>query len=82
MKKYIITFGSGQFPSFKGNPMNVMLVVEADSEGFARDKIRRTEIGNNFCTSYPYTEETVEEFTTYGMKEYTMEDLGLYDLHK
>ena len=82
MKKYIITFGSGQLQMFNGNSMDVMLVIEADSEAFARDMVRRTEIGNNFCTSYPYTDEVVEEFIAYGMKEYTLEDLGLPNFYE
>ena len=32
-------------------------------------------IGGVFCTSYPYTNETVKEFYDYGMKEYSLSDL-------
>ncbi len=77
MSKFIITFGVGQLPKFKGNPMDVMLVVEAHSEAYARDKVRATTIGNNFCESYYYTEDIVEELTQCGAREYTLEDLGV-----
>jgi len=77
MAKYIFTFGSCQLPEFKGNPMKVMLVVEADSENYARRKVFDSSIGDKFCTSYPYTDERVEEFEMYGISEYTLKDLGV-----
>lgn len=74
MSKYIITFGAGQLPMFKGSSMDVMLVIEAPSETYAKNQVRATSIGNNFCTSYPY-EEVIDEFKQYGMTEYTLEEV-------
>ena len=77
MGKFIITFGSSMLPTFRGNPMNVMLVIEAETENEARAIIRTTSVENNFCTSYPYTEERVKDFENYGMSEYSLSDLNL-----
>ena len=77
MNKYVITFGSDQLPEFPGNSLKVMLVIEADSERYARDKVFNTSIGGNFCTSYKY-DDVAEEFKElYDMEEYTLEDLGV-----
>ena len=74
--KTIITFGSGQLTEFFVRPTNVMLVIEAENENEARQKaFNFPGIGRRFCTSYPYTNETVKEFYDYGMKEYTLSDL-------
>lgn len=73
--KTIITFGSGQLTNFNVKPLDVMLVVEADSEKFARQQVFDSVIGTNFCTSYSY-EKYVQEFTEqYGMQEYSLEEL-------
>lgn len=74
--KTIITFGSGQLTEFFVRPTNVMLVIEAENENEARQKaFNFPGIGQRFCTSYPYTDETVKEFYGYGMKEYSLLDL-------
>lgn len=74
--KTVITFGSGQLTEFFVRPTNVMLVIEAENELEARNKVFAFDgIGERFCTSYNY-EEVKEEFTAkYGMKEYSLEDL-------
>jgi hypothetical protein len=76
MKKFIITFGSGQLDEFSVAPTSVSLVVESETENGAREKVFNTQgIGGRFCTSYPY-EDFAEEFKVkYNMKEYTLEDL-------
>ena len=76
MKKYIFTFGSNQLPELrhKLNPMDVMLVVEGENEGKAREVVFKSFIGEKFCTSYPYSykEEFVEK---YNMYESTLNEL-------
>ena len=76
LKKYIFTFGSNQLPELRHqlNPMDVMLVVEAEDEGEAREKVFESFIGERFCTSYPYSykEEFIEK---YNMYEITLNEL-------
>ena len=77
MKKWIFTFGSGQLEELGGfiNPMDMMLVVEDDHEGKAREKVMDSFIGKKFCTSYPY-EKYVDEFREkYGMFECNFDKL-------
>ena len=75
-KKYIFTFGSNQLPELRHqlNPMDVMLVVEAEDEQIARREVFESFIGERFCTSYPYSykEEFVEN---YNMYEATLNEL-------
>lgn len=75
MNKYIITFGSGQLLGFQVNPLKVALIIEADNENSARQKVFNFYgIGSKFCTSYPYSK--IEEFKTkFNMREYTLDDL-------
>ena len=74
--KYVITFGSGQLTEFFVNPANVMLVIEAENEKWARQKIFNFPgIGQSFCTSYDYNEVKDEFMNKYGMKEYSLDDL-------
>jgi len=56
--KYIFTFGSDHLKEVSAivNPMNIMLVVTAESEGQAREKVFNSFIGKKFATSYPYSE--------------------------
>ena len=76
MKKYVITFGSGQLTEFFVRPTNVMLVIEAEDENSARQKVFDFPgIGERFCTSYEYDEVKDEFKNKYGMKEYTLEEL-------
>jgi hypothetical protein len=60
MKKYYISFGSGQLKQFQLpttiNKSLLLVEVEAETENEARNIIiNNTSIGTNFCTSY--TEE-------------------------
>ncbi len=74
MNKYIFTFGSRHLKEFNVNPMEVMLIVEAENEGSARDKVFNFPgIGEYFCTSYRYSRK--HEFNKFNMVEYTLEDL-------
>lgn len=74
--KYVITFGSGQLTEFYVRPTNVMLVIEAENEGLARQSVFDFPgIGSRFCTSYDYDEVKDEFINKYGMSEYTLEDL-------
>lgn len=76
MKKFIITFGSGQLTEFYVNPYTVMLVIEAEDENKAREQVFQFPgIGDKFCTSYRY-DDVVDVFKIkYGMQEYTLDDL-------
>lgn len=74
--KYIITFGSGQLPSFNVVPNDVSLVIDAESEVEARIKASQIEgVGNRFCSSYPYSTASEKFKKEYGMTEYTIEQL-------
>lgn len=75
MEKFIFTFGSDQLPEYKGNPMKVMLVVEAPTETTAREIVMATSIGTQFCTSYKYEDMAGEFELKYGMEEITLEEL-------
>ena len=77
MRKFIITFGSGQLPEVRHllNPADIMLVVEANDEQEARGEVFDSFIGNKFCTSYPH-EQFAEEFVEkYNMYEITLNEL-------
>lgn len=74
MNKYIFTFGSGHLKDFNINPMSTMLIVEAENESSAREKVFNFPgIGEYFCTSYSYDERRT--FDKYNMIDYTLEDL-------
>lgn len=74
MKKFIATFGSNQLKEFDVRAMNVMLIIEGKNENEARKPLFEEPFNGKFSFSYPY--EKAEEFKkTYGMKEYTMEQL-------
>ena len=79
-KKWIITFGSGQLPEVASiiNPMNIMLIVEAPTEGIAREKVFNSFIGRNFCTSYPYEPYAKEFKEKYRMIECKLDNLIKY----
>ena len=76
LKKYIFTFGSNHLPELRHqlNPMQVMLVVEAEDEQVSRREVFESFIGERFCTSYPYSykEEFIEK---YNMYEITLNEL-------
>jgi hypothetical protein len=58
----------------KLNPMKVALVVEADNEQIARNKVFNSRIGEFFSTSYDY-DTNIEKFKAMGMQEYTLAEL-------
>jgi len=72
--KTIITFGSGQIPWFKGNPLKVMLVIDKNIQD-ARSEVFKTQIGPNFCTSYNYYDESEEFQKKYNMKAYKLNQI-------
>jgi len=73
--KTAFTFGSNQLPRLRMNPMDVILVIEADTEQEARQIVFDSFIGDKFCTSYP--EKYIAEFESeYNMKQYTLEELS------
>jgi hypothetical protein len=80
MKKFIFTFGSEQLPEIKHivNPMDIMLIVEAEAEGLAREKVFNSFIGKNFCTSYPYKKHVNEFKEKYNMFECEFNKLIAY----
>lgn len=80
IKKYIITFGSGQLPEINQiiNPNDIMLVVEANSMGQAREQIFNSFIGDKFCTSYDYIPHAQEFKEKHNMFECTLENLITY----
>ena len=69
--KWIFTFGSDQLPEVHGiiSPLKIMLIVEAKTEGLAREKVFNSFIGRNFCTSYPYEPYAKEFKEKYDMIE-------------
>ena len=74
MKKFFITFGSGQLEEFNVNPQHTMLVIEAEDENSARSQVFNSKIGAKFCTSYPYSKaEFFKE--NYAMVETTLKEL-------
>ncbi len=54
MKKYIVTFGSNHLKGFNVNPLKTYVVIQGVDEQSAREILFRGEIGNKFCTTYPY----------------------------
>ena len=78
MEKFIFTFGGNQLKEVRHqlNPMDVMLVVEAEDEQEARQEVFNSFIGEIFCTSYPYTYK--EEFVAdYNMYEVSLRELQI-----
>ena len=77
--KWIFTFGSGQLPELKTsiNPMDVMLVIEAEYEREAREQVFKSFIGPYFCTSYPYEQHVAEFKEKYNMQEFSLKDLNI-----
>ena len=74
MKKFFITFGSGQLEEFNINPQHTMLVIEAKDENSARSQVFNSKIGAKFCTSYLYSKaEFFKEH--YAMIEITLKEL-------
>lgn len=74
MNKYIITFGGSQLQEFDVRPMDVMLVLEADTEEEAR-QVAREEFNNRYSSSYQY-EKFVHQFKKdYNMVEFTLNEL-------
>ena len=78
LKKYIFTFGSEQLPELRHqlNPMDVMMVVEAEDEQVARREVFESFIGEGFCTSYPYDLYAEEFVIDYEMYEITLRELN------
>ncbi len=79
MKSYkgFITFGSNQLPKFKGNPMEVMLIVEGKNFSEARETMAKDDaldIQYRFAFQYDINqaEEMIEKWD---MKLYTTEEL-------
>jgi len=75
MAKHIITFGSNQIPEYPGNPMSIMLVIEAESDAEAREPLFKDPFHGRFCTSYPYDEFADDFKRKYNMVEITLDDL-------
>lgn len=76
MPKYIFTFGGDHLRDFDVKPMSVALVIEAESEGMARDTVAKVEgIGMRFAFSYNYEDKMAKFKEDYGMLEYTLNEL-------
>lgn len=76
MEKYIFTFGSAHLDEFFVNPNSVALVIEAENENIARDKVFNFKgIESKFFTSYPYNKYINKFINAYGMEEYSLDDL-------
>lgn len=58
MEKFYFTFGPDDAALHGFDPCEV-LVVNAESEGQARDKVFKSSLGNKWCTSY-----TEDEYNT------------------
>ena len=75
--KTIITFGSKhlEWLHHKLNPMQVALIIEADSHIDARNLVFKSRIGEYFATSYPYDENIGHFKKNLNMKEYSLAEL-------
>jgi len=75
--RWIFTFGSTQAQGFwkhNINPMNIMMIVEDEHEGVARQKVFDSIIGRDFCTSYPYNIYANDFKHKYGMVEMSFDE--------
>ena len=75
LNKYIITFGSNHLEDFAVNSTSVILVIEALSEGEAREPLFNPPFNGRFSFSYRYNTNAEKFKRLYNMVEYTLDEL-------